>query len=185
MIRSFVGLTLAAPILDRLDPLAFGVPGARWVERRNLHLTLVFLGEVEEGVLGEFARDLAESVAAVPAFRLGVEGLGTFGQAKPRALWAGVAADPALDHLQGKIAGLAARHGIEIDRRKFVPHITLARLTNPPSERLAAFIAGNSPFKGGEMDVGAVALFESRLGREGAEYSVLAEYGLGTSPTFP
>lgn len=185
MIRAFVGLALAAPVLDRLEPLAFGLPGARWVERRNLHLTLVFLGEVEEGALADFAQDLADMAAAVPAFDIGVEGLGTFGQAKPRTLWAGVAANPALDHLQSKAAGLAVRHGIEIERRKFVPHVTLARLVNLPLDRLAAFIAGNSPFRGGTMTAEAVTLFESRLGREGAEYSVLADYGLGASPTFP
>lgn len=182
MIRAFVGLTLAAPIAERLEHLAFGLPGARWVERRNWHLTLVFLGEVEDGVLADFARDLADLAAAASPFSLAVEGLGTFGQAKPRALWAGVADNPDLAHLQAKVAALADRHGIMIERRKFVPHITLARLTNPPADRLAGFIAGNSPFRGGEMAVERVTLFESRLGREGAEYSVLAEFALGDPP---
>lgn len=191
MIRAFVGLALAPQITARLETLECGLPGARWVAPRNMHLTLVFLGEIEDGVLHEFAQDLSH--IHLPVFALSVDGLGTFGRSKPRMVWAGVKPNAALDHLQAKIATLAQDHEIVIDRRKFTPHITLARLSDTPPSRLASFLAGNLPFAGGEMGVEHITLFQSHLGRDGAEYEVLAHFPLhaedengdGVFPTIP
>lgn len=185
MMRAFVGLSLAPQITARLEKLGCGLPGARWVAPRNMHLTLVFLGAVEEGLLCEFASALSQ--IHLPVFPLAVDGLGTFGQSKPRMLWAGVKPSSALDQMQAKIATLAMDCEIAIDRRKFTPHITLARLSDTPLSRLAAYLAGNLPFTGGAMTVDHITLFQSHLGREGAEYEALAEFGLDNDafPTIP
>ncbi|CAA7624410.1 RNA 2',3'-cyclic phosphodiesterase [Magnetospirillum sp. UT-4] len=177
MIRLFVGLALPAAIGVPLAALGAGLPGARWVERRNLHVTLRFVGDVDETV----GHELHQSLAAVraPAFDLALEGFGTFGSRSPNALWAGVERAPGLMHLQAKVESAAVRAGLEPERRRYQPHVTLARLKDTPIARLQAFIAAHSPYRAGPFPVEGFVLFRSHLGRGGAEYEAVAEYGLG------
>lgn len=175
MIRLFVGLGLPDEVAAKLALMAAGIPGARWVERRNLHLTLRFIGEVEEGIAQEIHECLGEIRAA--AFELAITGFGTFGRNKPNALWAAVAKSSEITHLQAKVDAALVRAGIAPEGRKFVPHVTLARLKDPPVARVQEFIAGNSPFRA-ECPVETFILFRSRLGRGGAEYEAVAEYPL-------
>jgi 2'-5' RNA ligase len=175
MIRLFVGLALPDDIAGRLAVMAAGIPGARWVERRNLHLTLRFIGEVEEGVAQEIHECLGEIRAA--GFDLAITGFGTFGRSKLNALWAAVEKNSEIVHLQAKVDAALVRAGIAPEGRKFVPHVTLARLKDPPVARVQEFIAGNSPFRA-EFSVENFILFRSRLGRGGAEYEAVGEYPL-------
>jgi RNA 2',3'-cyclic 3'-phosphodiesterase len=175
VIRLFVGLALPPDLAARLAALAGGIPGARWVAARNLHLTLRFIGEVTEDV----AEDLHHHLHAIhgPAFDLRLDGFGTFGGGKPRALWAGVAAHAELDSLQIRIEQAARDVGLEAETRKFTPHVTLAWLKAAPAERIAAFVAHHSPFVA-RLPVTGFTLYRSHLGGEGAEYDALAEYYL-------
>lgn len=175
MIRLFVGLGLPGEVAGRLAALAAGIPGARWVEQRNLHVTLRFIGEVEEGVAQEIHECLGEIRAA--AFDLAITGFGTFGRSSPNALWAAVDKGPEIQHLQAKVDSALARAGIAPEGRKFVPHVTLARLKDAPVARVQHFIAGHSPLRA-EFAVDQFILFRSHLGRGGAEYEALAEYPL-------
>jgi 2'-5' RNA ligase len=177
MIRLFVGIGLDRELTERLEALAAGLPGARWIDPENFHVTLRFIGEVEEGL----AREIDEILAslAMPGFALTLEGLGTFGKRQPHTLWAGVARDPALVRLHTKIeAALVHQGGLEPEARKFQPHVTLARLTDTPVPRLQSFIAGNSPFRAGPQRVAHFTLYRSLLGRDGARYEPLADYPL-------
>lgn len=175
MIRLFTALALPPELAGRLAALEAGIPGARWVEPRNLHITLRFIGEVDGGMAQEVHECLAEIRAA--AFEVTLSGFGTFGSRSPNALWAGVEKAPELTHLQAKVDSALARAGVAAEGRKFVPHVTLARLKNAPVPRLQAFIAGHSPFRDAFMAESFV-LFRSHLGRGGAEYEALAEYPL-------
>jgi 2'-5' RNA ligase len=177
VIRLFVALPIPEPIARRLILVQAGIPGARWIEARNLHVTLRFIGEVEEHV----AAEIDEALAAIraPAFDLTVNGFGTFGSKNPHALWAGVEKVPELVHLQAKADSAVNRCGVDPEPRKFTPHITLARLKGAPVARLQAFIAGSSPFQAGPERVDHFILYRSHLGRSGAEYEALAEYPLG------
>ena len=176
MIRLFVGLGLPAEVARRLETLGGGIPGARWVAARNLHVTLRFIGEVDEGMAAEI--DAALLALRAPGFDLSLDGFGTFGRGKPNHLWAAVERAPGLMHLQGRVEAALGRLGLMAESRRYLPHVTLARLSDPPPDRLQAFIAGNSPFQAGPWSVEHFVLYRSHLGRSGAEYEALAEYPL-------
>ena len=178
MIRLFVGLAIAPAIAERLALLESGIPGARWVEPRNLHVTLRFIGEVDEG-MGEEIHE-ALSVIVAPGFDLSLEGFGIFGRNSPRALWAGVVRHPAMDHLQEKIEHAIVRCGHIPETRRFHPHVSLAHLNKPQVARLQDFMAGNSPFHTDPIPVPHFTLFRSYLSHNGAEYEAVAEYPLGS-----
>lgn len=176
MIRLFVGLALPPEVAARLAALAGGIPGARWVEARNLHVTLRFIGEVEEGLAVEIHDALAEVHA--PAFTLALDRFGTFGRSAPNHLWVGVERNPELLHLQAKVDSAVVRLGLPPEGRKYTPHITLARFKDSPVGRVQEFIAGHSPFHAGPLAMDRFVLFRSHLGRGGAEYEAVAEYPL-------
>lgn len=184
MIRLFVGLGVAPDAAARLAALAGGVPGARWVGAENLHLTLRFVGEVEETI----AEDLHDALAALrgPALELRLDGFGIFGGRKPRALWAAVAPHPGLDAVHGRVEQAARAVGLPPEGRKFTPHVTLAWLKDAPADRIAAFMRHHSPF-GQTFVADRVTLYRSILGGAGAHYQALAEYPLGPalSPADP
>ncbi len=176
MIRAFLALALSPEVTARLDTLALALPGARVVAARNRHVTLRFLGEIDEAT----AEDLHERLLGLDGapFDLDLDGFGLFGGATPHTLWAGVVPSPALERLAAKTERLAVAAGLPPEGRKFTPHITLARLNRTPMERISMFLAENSPFHAGPMPVRAVTLFRSHLSRNGAEYEVLADYPL-------
>lgn len=177
MIRLFVGLSLPDPMAERLAGLVIGIPGARWIERRNLHITLRFIGDVENGLGRDIHDALAELYA--PAPEIAITGFGTFGSRQPRALWAAVDKNPELIHLQNKIETAMLRLGLPPEPRKFTPHVTLARLKGAPVTRIQQFIAGHSPVRLGPEPAEGFTLFRSHLGRAGAEYEIVADYPLG------
>ena len=127
MIRLFVALRPPPAIREALADLQEGVPGARWQDDDQLHLTLRFVGEVERPQ----AEDLAAALAQVhaPAPHVALAGVGSFG-ARGRAdtLWAGLAPAAPLHHLHAKVEQACARAGLPAERRAYAPHITLARL---------------------------------------------------------
>lgn len=178
MIRLFVGLEIPDRLGDVLTDVAIGLPGARWIEADNLHLTLRFIGEVDEGT----AADIDEALGRVhaPAVPLKVTGLGLFGpDRKPRALWAAVERDPALLHLHQKVESAVVRAGQPPEGRKFVPHITLAKLRQPHLERLGQLLSATSLAGVAPETVGHFTLFSSALHRDGADYTAERTYPLG------
>src|SRR5271169_1349618 len=126
MLRLFVGIGFPPELKLRLSLLCSGLPGAKWVDPGNFHLTLRFIGEVGEDV----AADVDEALVTLKArrFALQLAGVGVFGNGKPRQLWVGAERDPALASLQGKIELALIRIGLPPEPRKFAPHVTLARL---------------------------------------------------------
>ncbi|MGE4279174.1 MAG: RNA 2',3'-cyclic phosphodiesterase [Magnetospirillum sp.] len=175
MIRLFVGVPLPGELAARLESLGGGIPGARWVAARNLHLTLRFIGEVDEDV----AEDLHHRLSALraPAFDVQLRDFGTFGGRKPRALWAGVESNAALSSLHDRIEAQAQGLDLPAEKRGFTPHVTLAWLKQAPSDRIAAFLRHHSPFAA-QFRVDDFCLYQSHLHAQGAEYQVLAEYAL-------
>lgn len=176
MMRLFAGLSLPPDVAGRLVSLGGGIPGGRWVEARNLHITLRFIGEVEDGL----ARELHDELAGLrfPAFALSLDGFGTFGRSTPNHLWAGVEKAPELLHLQTKVESVVTRLGLPPEGRKYLPHVTLARFKGAPVTRVQDFITRNSPFHAGPWPVEHFTLFRSFLGHGGAEYDPIAEYPL-------
>jgi len=176
MMRLFIGLALPQSLKDRLVPLMIGLPGARWVPPENLHLTLRFVGEVDEREIALL--DEALSTIQRAPFDLQVSGCGIFAQRRgPEAVWIGVASTPPLVDLQAAVERAAVRAGLAPEEKRFRPHITLARLKDAPQPRLQAFVAGHNLFKE-TVAIGEFGLFSSKLGSGDPIYIEEAAYPL-------
>ncbi len=177
MIRLFVGIALPADLRRRLAALSTGLPGARWISPENMHLTLYFIGPVEEHLADDI--DLALSGIGGSAFSYAISGIETFGRGhQVHTLWARVAADAALPALQAKIEQAMIGLGLEPERRKFTPHITLARTRGAQASKVAEWLQGGGGFTAGPVTVESYVLYRSHLGSGGAHYEVLSEYPL-------
>jgi RNA 2',3'-cyclic 3'-phosphodiesterase len=173
MLRLFVGLALPPETKLRLSLISAGVPGARWVDPGNYHVTLRFIGEVDEGVAGDIDAALARIQGK--RFDLVLSGVGQFGD---RMLWAGVEKHPALLHLRDKVESALVRVGLEPDARRYAPHVTLARLKGAPETRLQAYIHEHALFRAAPFAVDRFSLIASYLTKSGAIYEDQADYAL-------
>lgn len=185
MIRLFVGLELTEGARQRLHGLAGGVPGARWIEPENMHLTLRFIGNVADDAV----EDIDEALSRVqgPAFDLEIAGVGEFSRGRrPVMLWAGITPVPALMELQRRIEAAVVKGGFPPEGRRYLPHVTLARIKDGSRGRIKAFVEENSLFRLDPFPVTRFTLFSSHLGRRGASYRAEADYPLaipeGASP---
>ncbi|MBV9251230.1 MAG: RNA 2',3'-cyclic phosphodiesterase [Acetobacteraceae bacterium] len=176
--RLFVALELPWELRQRLSFLAgAGIPGARWIPSENYHLTLRFIGEMP----AFRAEEIDQALSSVKArrFSLTLAGVGTFAKSgRSVSLWVGVERNLQLDHLQTKIETALQRCGLEPERRRFTPHITLARLDSPVEARLAGFVQGHNLFRSDPIPVEHFTLFSSRLGKDQAVYTPEVEYAL-------
>jgi 2'-5' RNA ligase len=176
MRRLFTALSLPEIAADSLSQLQSGVEGARWTPAENFHLTLQFIGETDRHGLID-AHSALQGVIA-PGFEITLSGCGYFGDARPRALWVGVAACPGLMHLQSKVATALARAGFPGEKRKFSPHVTLAYLNGAAPAAAASFSASHGLYSFGPIAVREFHLYESLLGGEGSHYEILESYSL-------
>lgn len=175
MYRLFVAVRPPSQIRERLLGMMGGVPNARWQDDAQLHLTLRFIGEVDR----HRAEDVAAALGSVrhQPFEVSLSGVGSFGKRGKGALWAGVAPHDELKRLHKKVDQACLRAGIDPDSRAYHPHVTLARLgraagpVEPFIERWAGL--SSTPFR-----VESICLYESRLGSEGASYTIIERYAL-------
>jgi 2'-5' RNA ligase len=177
MHRLFAAIRPPAPIRQTLLGLMEGVRGARWQDDSQLHLTLRFVGEVD----GRVAEDVAAALGTVrqQRFQIALDSVGQFGsRGRPNALWAGVRPHDALAHLHRKVDQALVRAGLEPERRAYLPHITLARFGRE-SGGLDDFLVRHAGLRSDPFEVTDFALFESRLGHEGAAYTIVERYDLG------
>ena len=186
MIRLFVALALPEGHRRQLARLSQGVRDARWVRDENLHLTLRFIGEVEEPRVVE----IADALGRVKGnrFMLTLAGIGHFQNGRSiRSLWAGTEACDELVQLQNRIDNALRRAGVPPDGRRFTPHVTLARLKNGSAHQVGSWIEANSLFRADPFSVDRFVLFESYLSHGGSIYSAVEEFALtgGDSPPAP
>jgi len=176
--RLFVGLELPREVGASLIALSGrGIPGARWVQQENHHLTLRFIGETPAYQAEEI--DLALAGLKARGFELTLAGLGTFSKGgRATSLWVGVEQKQPLEHLRSKIETALQRIGLEPERRRFAPHVTLARLDGVPEVKLAGFVQEHNLFRAPTVQVEHFTLFSSQLGKEQAVYTAEAEYPL-------
>lgn len=183
MIRAFVAIELPETVAADLIAAQAGLPEGRPVPPENLHLTLAFLGEHPEPVVEDAHHALSR--LRHRSFELTLRGLDVLGDRRLRVLNAGVAPEPGLDRLQSKVAQAIRDAGVELQRRRFQPHVTLARmgggLTGDAAARLRAFAVRGAGFRSGPFAVTRFALIRSHLGRAGSIYEVLARYELTPS----
>jgi len=173
MLRLFVGIALPPEMKLRLSLLCSGVPGAKWVDAGNLHVTLRFIGEVDEGA----ANDIDDALVQIraPRFDLTLAGVGHFGT---RMLWAGVERNPALLHLYDKVESAIVRLGFDPEGRRYAPHVTLARLKYGAEPKIQGFLQEHALFRAAPFAVDHFSLIASYLTKSGAIYEDQADYAL-------
>lgn len=179
MHRLFVAIDLPEAVKDQLTPLLSGVPGAKWVSRPQLHLTLKFIGEVETPQFNTVADTLRGIQAA--DFEMALNGVGRFPpKGAPRVLWVGVTEHPTLMQLQQQIESTLVKLDIPPEDRAFSAHITLARCkTPPPRDAMDAFLTKHRAFKIQPFPVSEFILFSSVLAPQGPTYRRERVYRLG------
>jgi RNA 2',3'-cyclic 3'-phosphodiesterase len=175
MPRLFTGLEVPEDVAFRLSMLRGGIPGAKWIEPADYHLTLSFIGNVDEGS----ASDLAEELASVegPGFTVRLAELGSFGGEKPRSIVALAAPSSELLSLQSNNNRALRRVGVELERRKFTPHVTIARVKGSSASAVAAFL-GERSILPMEFVARRFVLYSARTSQGGGPYLVEAAYPL-------
>lgn len=176
--RSFVAITLPENTLDALIRIQARLPVGPFVARSNLHLTLAFLDDQPVETL-ELLNDELEMLK-VAVFPVRLSGLGCFGGDRPRLVFAEAVLDGALEHLHRQVVKAARRVGVQLQLRRFHPHVTLAR-PKPGfrgAELLQRFIASESHTFQAEFPVNSISLFRSDLHPAGAIHTELARYEL-------
>ena len=177
MLRLFVAIELPDDVKHRMAPLAVGLPDARWVAPERLHITLRFIGEVDE----EVAEDINATLGNVHAspVEMSLIGVGCFeSKGRVRAVWTKVTAGEPLQILQGRVESSLKRVGLEPEGRKFTPHVTLARLKGVPARIVAPYLEHYGDFRVGPFTAGYFTLFQSHMGHGGSHYEALARYEL-------
>ena len=175
MVRLFIGLTLPDHIKDQLVPMASGIPEARWIDQQNLHLTLRFIGEVNEDVVEDIHNALSK--LKFQSFTLQLNGVDCFrSRNKVRSVWAGITPLASLKALRGRVESILVNTGLPPETRKFKPHVTLARLKHTKVTSVIPYLEANAGFQTRQFQVEQLVLFQSHLGHGGATYVALATY---------
>jgi RNA 2',3'-cyclic 3'-phosphodiesterase len=180
MPRLFTALEVPRSVATGLSMLKGGLPGARWIDVENYHVTLRFIGDVHH----RHADDLAEALDRItaPHITLSVRGLSVFGSKKPHALIANIEPQPALNALHFDMERLCQRLGLPADARKFVPHITLARLKNTTPEEAALYLSQHGLISVPDCTASRFVLMASRDSVGGGPYAIEAAYPLNERP---
>ena len=177
--RLFLSLPVPEEAADLLEDLQTDLPAGRPADPDQFHLTLVFLDEQREET-AQAIHEAMEHLRAEPV-EIRLSGLELFGGRAPRTLVTGVADPAPLRALQAKVLARLRAAGVAPERRRFRPHVTLARfgdLRRHETARLERFLTENAHFEAPAFTARAVELVHSRLGAKGARHEVLAAYPL-------
>ena len=176
MPRLFSAFRVPAPVEDWLSDLEHDMPGARWTDPSDYHVTLRFFGDVDKHVTNDILAGLESTF--LPVFPAHIRGLGVYGGDRPRVLVAEIEPHPALTDLHRAHERIAFSAGLEPDRRKYSPHITLARLHGTLPESIASFIQSFTPASLPSFTVEEVELMSARDGSGGGPYLTEATFRL-------
>jgi RNA 2',3'-cyclic 3'-phosphodiesterase len=189
-IRTFIAVELAGPVRDRLKALQEKLgregPGVRWTPTANMHLTLLFLGEVEQLDVVKICRTVRARAGKHEPFTLDVDGVGAFPNVRrPKILWAGITegVEP-LRALHADLEeGLLDLGCYRREEREYTPHLTLGRLTQESQpDSWGPILAKHADWQGGTTDVDEVLVMASDLRRDGPQYSVMGRAALAGVP---
>ncbi|WP_262693807.1 RNA 2',3'-cyclic phosphodiesterase [Kordiimonas aquimaris] len=175
MVRLFVGLDIPDLVIHDLAPARGGVEGAHWQRDNQLHMTLAFIGDVSV----KTAREIEDALSRIrfEPFQLSLHGVGLFGKPRhPKALWAGVQDKKPLQHLHEKVIASLDRIDVDVERRKYKPHVTLARFRRGAQARVGDWLTNNEILHTRSVEVGNFVLFSSERTSEGSYYRHEAVY---------
>ena len=170
MPRLFTALEIPRNAAMSLSLLRGGLPGARWIDVENYHITLRFIGDID----GRTADEVVDRLDRIdrPEFQLSLNGMGSFGSKKPHSIWAGVSPSPEMNALQAEVERICQRIGLPPDPRKFMPHVTLARLRSSRLDDVVQYLSGRGNFRTSAFTVGRFVLMSSKESVGGGPYIV-------------
>jgi 2'-5' RNA ligase len=184
MPRIFAAIEIPSDVQDALEALRAPLPGARWIDPGNYHVTLRFAGDLDNGTAREFDAGLA--AAGGKAFPLRLKGLGAFGGSSPSSVWAGVEPSCEFDALMRAVERAARGAGLAPAKLSAKPHVTLARLRRSDSAAVARFLERRAAFRSRVFLVDRFVLMSAKPFTGGGPYVVEACYPLGrTAPDYP
>src|SRR5882757_3672392 len=176
MPRLFTGLEIPAEVGQTLSNLRCDLPGARWIDPENYHVTLRFIGDID-GVSANEIASLLFRINRKP-FEVKLQGLSSFGGRKPRAVVAALEPCRPLIELQAELERMMQRIGLDPEGRKFTPHVTLARLYDASSQDVADYLSVRGYFPSRAFKVERFVLFSSRASTGGGPYVIEDSYAL-------
>lgn len=177
MSRYFLAVDLDEGARSAALQLCHGLPGVRWIEAEQMHITLKFLGDLDEAQADELSERLQRIV--MPAFQLRLRGVGCFRRKGPGAtLWAGIEQNGALLGLQRAVERCCRAPGLPVERGGFNPHLTLARLKQVSDQRLQEYLNEFSAFASDPFPIEEFGLFASELRPEGARHTLIQSFPL-------
>ena len=177
MPRLFTGIEIPPEIGLALSGFRGGLRGARWIDPGNYHLTLRFIGDIDERMADDVCSVLADTRRRNP-LSITIDGLDTFGGSKPRAVFARTSGNGEMSELQAEQEQLMRQIGLAPETRKFTPHITLARLKNISPVDVADYIATRGHFPKLTFTAHRFVLYSSRASVGGGPYVIEAAYPL-------
>jgi 2'-5' RNA ligase len=179
VIRTFIAVDLDPQVtenicraISELKPL---IPGIRWVSPKNFHLTLKFLGDIEETCVQDIGAALSDKICPFPRLSINAKGLGVFPDLRrPRILWVGLAGN-GLAKLAAHVEKALRTLGFAAEQRPFTPHLTIGRWRqfDRPAKTLGEALASWRDREFGESLVDKMILYQSVLKPEGAIYQTL------------
>jgi 2'-5' RNA ligase len=177
MPRLFTALEIPESLTPRLASLRDGLNGAHWVIPDNYHITIRFVGDIEDAA----AHDFADALAAIQmdSFQVEISGLSSFGGRKPRAIYAALKPNESLERLAKAHERAARLAGLPPETRNFTPHITLARLRNARPQAVARYLERFGGFCSEPFRVSRFILLSSRALHGGGPYVLEEVYPLG------
>ncbi|MGO4388292.1 RNA 2',3'-cyclic phosphodiesterase [Microvirga sp. 2YAF29] len=177
MPRLFTGIEIPAQIGLALSAYRGGLPGARWIDPENYHITLRFIGDIDDRMAEDVVSVLGERRRRDP-LTITIDGLDSFGGSKPRAVFARTSGNGGLNEVQAEQERLLRQIGLEPETRKFTPHVTLARLRNASPIDVADYIATRGHFPKLTFTADRFVLYSSRSSTGGGPYVIEAAYPL-------
>lgn len=178
MPRLFTGIEIPADIGMALSGYRGGLPGARWIDPENYHITLRFIGDIDDGTARDIFPLLGEGRRRNP-IAITIDGLATFGGDRPRVVFARASGNGELNELQAEQERVIRRVGLPPEKRKFMPHVTLARLRDASPIDVADYFATRGAFPKLTFTAHRFVLYSSRDSVGGGPYVVEAAYPLG------
>lgn len=173
--RIFTAFHLPKDVLQQLEPICSGLGGARWVPSDNIHLTLCFAGQMNLQELEEVRLHLSR--LTFDSIQVDLKEIGVFPlKGTPKSLWVGVQSEPELLVLQKKVSKIFQEAGIALEKRKFFPHITIARLKDVRQHHLVHYMTAHALFKITNIDLHSFSVLASERTPDGSVYTPQETY---------
>ncbi|MCF7955634.1 MAG: RNA 2',3'-cyclic phosphodiesterase [Phycisphaerae bacterium] len=184
--RTFIAIDIGEKVAANIgvlqgeinDCLAGNHPGIKWVDPGLIHLTLKFLGDVDENQIAGITEIVAGTAEKFKKFAIEVEKVNSFGR-PPRVVWIGIKESDILCRLQSRLDSRLTKAGFEADEKKFVGHLTLCRVKNPATgKQIKRIIKAFEGFSAGKIHVKSICVYKSELTKTGPEYTLLSRNDL-------